>query len=266
MPKPSCPKVVSPRDSQAFTRPKNWPLPCCDFRGVLQVGFRGVAMVRIRVALVLLTAGLLLGPALPAAAEPATSIAYPVSATATRFTGLAFDTCTAPTLAQMTAWKASPYKGDRHLHRRGEPELRATTAHRQLGHRRHGDGVAAGPDLSGLQAPCGTRRIQDVDDLLQPGGVREADDAVAKAKALGILPASAIYNDMENYDNTNAVCRSAYCTTCPRGRRNCTCSDTCPASTGTRTRPHRTWPRLTTPRRTRGRMHCGSHAGTSTAR
>ena len=43
-------------------------------------------------------------------AEPTTPITYNAGTTATRFTGPAFDTCTAPTLAQMTAWRASPYK------------------------------------------------------------------------------------------------------------------------------------------------------------
>ena len=46
---------------------------------------------------------LLLGVAPPAAAEPATSISYPQSATATRLTGYAFDTCEAPPTAAIQA-------------------------------------------------------------------------------------------------------------------------------------------------------------------
>src|SRR5271166_2042568 len=46
----------------------------------------------------------------PAMAEPATSVAYPAWASATMYTGPAFDTCTAPPLTTMQAWTASPYR------------------------------------------------------------------------------------------------------------------------------------------------------------
>ena len=69
-------------------------------------------MLRVRfiTALGAAVAVLFLGLLVPASAEPTTPLTYPAGTTATRFTGLAFDTCTAPTIAQMTAWKASPYK------------------------------------------------------------------------------------------------------------------------------------------------------------
>jgi hypothetical protein len=147
----------------------------------------------------------------PAQAEPTTPITYNAGTTATRFTGLAFDTCTAPTLAQLSAWKASPYKAlgiyiggaNRSC---AQPQLTPAwvTAATAMGWR-------LVPVFLGLQAPCSTRttalKMSTTSSNRQ--GVREADDAVAKAKALGILPSSAIYNDMENYDRTNAVCRSA---------------------------------------------------------
>src|SRR5437867_2073169 len=44
-----------------------------------------------------------------AAAEPATTVSYPARASATGYTGLAFDTCSAPSLAAMQAWGGSPY-------------------------------------------------------------------------------------------------------------------------------------------------------------
>jgi hypothetical protein len=60
----------------------------------------------------MLTAALLALTITPAAAEPATSLSYPTSASATRLTGYAFDACVAPTLETMQAWKiASPYQG-----------------------------------------------------------------------------------------------------------------------------------------------------------
>ena len=53
------------------------------------------------------------GPAVaadgPAAAEPATTVSYPAWASATGYDGLAFDACTAPSLAAMRAWRRSPY-------------------------------------------------------------------------------------------------------------------------------------------------------------
>src|SRR3954451_5397419 len=93
----------------------------------------------------------------PAQAEPTTPITYNAGTTATRFTGLAFDTCTAPTLAQMTAWKASPYKAigiyfggvNRSC---AQPQLTPAwvTAVTAMGWR-------LVPIYLGLQAPCGTR-------------------------------------------------------------------------------------------------------------
>jgi uncharacterized protein YraI len=165
-------------------------------------------MFKVKVAVVAV-ATLVLGSPAPALAEPTTPLTYNAGTTATRFTGLAFDTCTAPTVAQMTAWKASPYKAVGiyigGVNRRcAQPQLTASwvTAVTAMGWR-------LVPIYLGLQAPCGTRTYKMSTTAPNREGVRAADDAVAKAKALGILPGSAIYNDMENYDNTNAVCRSA---------------------------------------------------------
>ncbi len=165
-------------------------------------------MLRAKIAVVA-AAMLLLGPSTPALAEPTTPLTYNSGTTATRFTGLAFDTCTAPTLAQMTAWKASPYKAvgiyigglSRSC---AQPRLTAgwVTAVTAMGWR-------LVPIYVGLQAPCSTRTFKMSTTSSNREAVREAADAVAKAKALGILPGSAIYNDMENYDNRNTVCRSA---------------------------------------------------------
>ena len=47
--------------------------------------------------------------AAPAAAKPATTVSYPAWASATGYTGLAFDACAAPSIAAMQAWTSSPY-------------------------------------------------------------------------------------------------------------------------------------------------------------
>jgi len=49
---------------------------------------------------ILFSAGLL-SAAMPAAAEPATTVRYPRDASATRFNGYAFDACTAPSASTM---------------------------------------------------------------------------------------------------------------------------------------------------------------------
>jgi len=162
-------------------------------------------------AAVVAVAVLLVGPSAPALAEPTTPITYYAGTTATRFSGLAFDTCTAPTLAQMTAWKSSPYKAigiyiggvNRSC---AQPQLTPSwvTSVTAMGWR-------LVPIYLGLQAPCTNRTtaVKMSTTASNREAVRDAADAVVKAKALGILPGSAIYGDMEHYDNTNATCRSA---------------------------------------------------------
>ncbi|GAA1616368.1 glycoside hydrolase domain-containing protein [Kribbella karoonensis] len=163
-------------------------------------------MFKIKVLIAAL-AVLMLGT--PAYAEPTTPITYNAGTTATRYTGLAFDTCTAPTLAQLTAWKASPYRAIG-IYVGG---VNRTCAQPQLTPAWVSGATAMGwrlvPIYLGLQAPCGTRRYKMSTTSSNREAVREADDAVAKAKALGLLPGGAIYNDMENYDRTNTVCRNA---------------------------------------------------------
>lgn len=150
----------------------------------------------------------------PAAAQPATTTAYPAGAVTTRFTGLAFDTCTAPSVAAITAWNASPYRAvgiyfggvNRTC---AQPQLTGAwvTAVSKLGWRLL-------PIYKGLQPPCGGRAT---DQKIIPAraatqGTAAAGDAVNKAKALGLLAGSAFYNDIENYSTTDTACRTAVLT------------------------------------------------------
>src|SRR3990170_1421122 len=48
--------------------------------------------------------------AVPVSAEPATPVRYPRASATTTYSGLAFDTCTAPPLSTMRAWRSSPYR------------------------------------------------------------------------------------------------------------------------------------------------------------
>jgi uncharacterized protein YraI len=156
-------------------------------------------------------AALLLGLAAPAQAEPATTVNYTAGASATGYSGLAFDTCTAPPLTAIRAWAASPYRalgvyvgGVNRTCK--QPELTAAwvTAVSGLKWRLL-------PIYKGLQAPCGGKPS---DQKITPAvaasqGRTAADDAAAKAKALGMVGGSALYNDMEPYTATNASCRTA---------------------------------------------------------
>ncbi len=147
----------------------------------------------------------------PAAAGPGTTVGYAAGATATAYSGPAFETCTAPPLTAITAWAASPYRAigvyiggvNRTC---SQPELTASwvSAVSRLRWRLL-------PVYKGLQAPCGGK---PTDQKINPAtaasqGSGAAADAVAKAKALGMSGGSALYNDMETYATGNSSCRTA---------------------------------------------------------
>jgi hypothetical protein len=53
-----------------------------------------------------LVAAVAIAVAGPAAAAPATTVSYPAWASSTRYSGLAFDACTAPSIADMESYAA----------------------------------------------------------------------------------------------------------------------------------------------------------------
>ena len=142
-------------------------------------------------------------------ANPATAARYPGGASATAFTGAAFDTCTAPPLATMTAWTASPYHAagvyiggiDRTC---AQPELTAPWVSAVSV-----QGWRLIPIYKGLQAPCGMSAHKINPATAGSQGTAAADDAIASASSLGMISGSAIYNDMENYPAGQAACRTA---------------------------------------------------------
>lgn len=171
--------------------------------------------LRARIALASgAVACLTLGLAVPATAEPATTVSYPTGATATSYSGLAFDTCTAPTLAAIRAWGASPYHAigiyvggvNRTC---GQPQLTASwvSAVSRLKWRLL-------PVYKGLQPPCGGKPTDKkiIPSQAASQGTAAADDAAAKGTALGLRPGSAFYNDIENYSRTDTTCRTAVLT------------------------------------------------------
>ncbi|NGN62487.1 DUF1906 domain-containing protein [Streptomyces sp. A7024] len=172
---------------------------------------RGRTVAAVIAAVCGLAAPIALAP--PAAAEPTTSISYPAGATATLYTGKAFDTCTAPPLSAIRAWDASPYRAvgvyisgvNRTC---AQPELTASWVSEVSKLR-----WRLLPIHKGLQPPCGAKPTDDKISLTPATatgqGSAAADEAVAGAKARGMLPGSALYNDIEFYDATDTACRTA---------------------------------------------------------
>lgn len=136
----------------------------------------------------------------------------PRAAGARVYTGEGFDTCEAPPLATMRAWKrtspfgaAGVYIGGR---ARGCPTqanldadwVRATSA----------EGWRLIPVYVGSQAPCvlSAHKRKFALGHKDPAGhgAREGRDAVARAEALGMRPRTAIYLDMEAYRQSDARC------------------------------------------------------------
>jgi hypothetical protein len=169
---------------------------------------RGVAAIMLAMALTVSTIT-------PAAADPASPVLYPTITSATRLTGYAFDACSAPPLTTMQIWRtASPYQGvgtyiggvSRSC---AQPNLNATwvTAVSLLGWR-------IIPIYVGYQAPCiGRPNVMTFTDVTADTlGTDDAADAVLQAQALGILPGSAIYGDMEHYVPADPTCRAAVLT------------------------------------------------------
>lgn len=170
-------------------------------------------MRRRRTVFVFLTAAaawLLLLTAAPAFAEPTTPVTYPSGVHTTRFNGYAFDTCDAPTVTAMRAWESSPYDAvgvyvggpNRTC---GQANLTADWVSQVTAR-----GWRLVPIYMGLQAPCTFRPNSVEIDPAQASaqGTASAQDAIARAKALGMTAGSGIYGDMENYDATDMSCRT----------------------------------------------------------
>ncbi|MDX6744673.1 DUF1906 domain-containing protein [Actinocorallia sp. A-T 12471] len=125
--------------------------------------------------------------------------------------GPGFDTCTAPAQRTMRAWReaysiANIYIGGA---ARGCAQPRLTKAWvknvRAMGYRLI-------PTYVGPQAPCSKFRARFGKDDAADKGVLNADDAVAKARALGIPKGQPLYFDIEAYNRNDKGCRKAVLT------------------------------------------------------
>lgn len=152
----------------------------------------------------------------PTGSAPAVDVAThgnaaEVSAPGT-FRGRGFDACTAPSQSAMNAWRnASPYRAvgvyiggaSRGC---GQPNLTSEWVARQ---------AAAGwhfiPTYVGRQAPCTgySHRMSNDPQTARAQGRAEGRDAVARARALGLVASSTLYSDIEGYNNTIPSCSTA---------------------------------------------------------
>ncbi len=129
------------------------------------------------------------------------------------FTGYAFDACKAPSTATLQAWQASPYRA-LGIYIGG---TNRACAQANLTPQWVLDTTASGwsllPLYVGLQAPCisqsGLSKISSTLATAANQGRAAADDAVAKAQALGLPTGSPIWFDMEGYKVGNTACSNA---------------------------------------------------------
>ncbi|KKZ70153.1 DUF1906 domain-containing protein [Streptomyces showdoensis] len=142
--------------------------------------------------------------------QGARAVAPAAPTTPRSFAGRAFDTCDAPSLAVMRAWRASPYGavgvyfGGRGRGCRAQPQLTPGWVASV-----HALGWRLLPLFVGSQAPCvlaEAKRKYAIGRTPWTQGTSEAGEAVRAARALGIDAASPLYLDMEAYRSDDADC------------------------------------------------------------
>jgi hypothetical protein len=164
-----------------------------------------------RALLVSFTAALLLLPTPGSAAAPEDDTSYAPGGSATLARDLAFDTCTAPTLASMRAWRASPYDTV-NIYFGGfnracqQPELTRRWVRKVD---RLGFGLL--PTYLSAQPYCqmGNKPVTYTRRSAAAKGRNDARDAARQAQGLGLERGSALYADVEHFDAANRDCRRA---------------------------------------------------------
>jgi hypothetical protein len=122
-----------------------------------------------------------------------------------------FDTCTAPSLATMKAWRAkyavaNIYIGGQEMAcDYGNLSASWITAVEAMG-------WSLMPTFVGLQAPCNSYSAEINPSQAAAQGRAAATLAISDAKQLGLGTGSPVYFDMEGYDHTNAGCKTAVLT------------------------------------------------------
>lgn len=166
---------------------------------------RTVAVTALAASAALLTTG-------ASAADPRDDATPEPAAERTNAQGLGFDTCTAPSVDALQAWwGTSPYETVNIYFgglNRGcdQPNLTPDWVQQvnQIGW-----GLL--PTYMGHQPACmlGDKEHRYNADNAAAIGTSDAEDALAQAEHLGLLPGSALYADVEHYDNSDSACVTA---------------------------------------------------------
>jgi len=164
-------------------------------------------------------------PSTPAVSSTVAKQLFTNPVTPGNYTGLGFDQCHAPEQWKMDAWlSASPYRAvgiyisGASRGCRDQPNLTPTWISTQLA-----NGWRLLPITLGPQANCSPHFPRYGNDpVISPKinaqgqyakafqqGTTEASTAVAAAQALGIVPGSTLWYDLEGYDVTNTTCRES---------------------------------------------------------
>jgi hypothetical protein len=122
-----------------------------------------------------------------------------------------FDTCAAPSLPTMKAWRTkyaatAIYIGGQMM-ACGQGNLSTNWVQQT-----EAMGYALMPMFVGLQAPCNSFSGKIDPKQAASQGTAAADQAVTAAKSYGLGAGTPIYYDMEAYNHTNAGCRTAVLT------------------------------------------------------
>jgi hypothetical protein len=148
----------------------------------------------------------------PADAATGATTGDPRAEGAVVYHGYGFDTCVAPSYATMRAWSSSPFRA-LGVYIGGRGRACPHQPHLTSGWVR--DVTDLGwkllPLYVGSQSPCVTSARKQLYALFPDGdararGAAEGRDAVAHARALGMTGHSAVYLDMEAYDDGDADC------------------------------------------------------------
>jgi hypothetical protein len=122
-----------------------------------------------------------------------------------------FDTCTAPSLQAMKAWRAKYAAAAIYI---GGQEMGCDYGNlsRSWVQSAEGMGWSLMPTFVGLQAPCNSFSDEIKPAQAAAEGQQAASQAVTDAASFGLGGGTPIYYDMEAYDEKNASCKSAVLT------------------------------------------------------
>jgi hypothetical protein len=122
-----------------------------------------------------------------------------------------FDTCTAPSLATMKAWRAKYSVANIYI---GGQEMACDYGNLSASWITSVEamGWSLMPTFVGLQAPCDNYSAEIDPSQAAAQGRAAATQAISDAKLFDLGPGTPVYFDMEGYDHTNAGCVTAVLT------------------------------------------------------